>query len=198
MVVELVKETDQIEETRRRFTTAEFLRLVEIGFLGEDERVELIRGEIFEMSPLNVAHVLCVNRLTSLLVTRLAGQAVVSVQNPIQLDEYSLPQPDLAIWKPPSDEFSDRLPGPSEVLLVIEVADTSVARDRRVKASLYAEAGIVEYWLVNLPERRVEVYREPQSDGYRATVRFRSGELLSPLAFPDVTLKVDEIFGVNG
>jgi Uma2 family endonuclease len=197
MVTELVEEMTQVEMKRRRFTVAELLHLAKIGFLGNDERVELIRGEIVEMSPLNVAHVLCVNRLTALLVTRLVGQAMVSIQNPIQLDDFSLPQPDIAIWKLPSDEFRGRLPGPSEVLLVIEVADTSVSRDRRVKARLYAEAGIVEYWLVNLPERRVEVYREPLPDGYRATVRFRLGEALSPLAFPDMVVSVDDILGAN-
>ena len=195
MIAEPVETTARIELTHHRFTVAEFLRMVEVGLLGEDDPVELLWGEIVEMSPINVPHALCVNRLNTRLSAKMAGRAVVSVQNPIQLDEFSLPQPDIALWKLPSDDYHDRLAGPSEVLLVIEVADSSIRHDRRAKAKLYGAAGIADYWIVNLSEHRIEVYREPQSDGYRTITRYAPGEILSPLAFPDVMLNVVDILG---
>ncbi len=195
MIAEPVKQTAQTELIRHKFTANEYLRMAEVGLLSKDDSVELIWGEIVEMSPINVPHALCVNRLNTQLSAILAGRAIVSVQNPIQLDEYSLPQPDVALWKPPSDEYYNRLAGPLEVLLVIEVADSSIRYDRKDKARLYGTAGIADYWIVNLSERRIEVYREPQPDGYRTTTRYAPGETISPLAFPDVALNVDEVLG---
>lgn len=197
MIAEPVEATIEAELIRHRFTVAEYLRMIEVGLLGEDDSVELMWGEIVEMSPINVPHVLCVNRLTMLVSAKLAGRAIVSVQNPIQLDDYSLPQPDIALWQLRSNEYRNRLAGPSEVLLVIEVADSSLRQDRRAKAKLYGAAGIADYWIVNLSERRIEVYREPQADGYRTVTRYAPGETLSPLAFPDVTLNVSDILGTN-
>ncbi|HQF70504.1 MAG TPA: Uma2 family endonuclease [Promineifilum sp.] len=195
----LEAETAKVELKRRRFTAADFLRMTEVGVFKEDERLELLWGEIAEMSPINVAHVLCVNRLNAILSEKLAAQAIVSVQNPVQLDDQSLPQPDVALWKPAIDEYSrsSRLPGPSELLLVIEVADTSIGDDRRVKATLYSRAGIADYWIVNLRDRVIEVYREPRPDGYRTMTRYAPGETLSPLAFADVALNVAEILGTS-
>jgi Uma2 family endonuclease len=195
MIAEPVETMVEVELNRRRFTVAEYLRMVEVGLLRKDDSVELMWGEIIEMSPINVPHALCVNRLNTLLSAKLAGRAIISVQNPIQLDEYSLPQPDIALWKLPSDEYRDRLAGPSEVLLVIEVADSSLRHDRRAKTRLYGAAGIADYWIVNLSERRIEVYSEPLPDGYRTTTRYAPRETLSPSAFPDVALDVDEVLG---
>lgn len=195
MIVEPAKTTAEVELSRYRFTAAEYMRMAEVNLLDEDSRVELLWGEVVEMSPINVAHALCVNRLNALLSARLPNQAVVSVQNPIQLDEYSLPQPDVALWALPPGEAYAQLAGPADVLLVIEVADTSIRHDRRVKAKLYGEAGIADYWLVNLQERQIEVYREPRPGGYRTVTYYALGESLSPLAFPDVPLSADEILG---
>lgn len=197
MIAEPVKQIETAEMTRRRFTVSEYLRLGETGILTEDDPVELIWGEIVEMSPINVPHILCVNRLNTLLSAKLAGRATVSIQNPIQLDEYSLPQPDIALWKLSGDEYRDRLAGPSEVLLVIEVADTSIRYDRRAKVKLYGAAGIVDYWIVNLPDRRIEVYRQPRLDGYRTVTYYAPGETLSPLAFPEMLIDTVEILGAN-
>lgn len=193
MIAEPVELTSRVDVVRRRFTVDEYLRMAEVGLLAEDDRVELIRGEIIEMSPINVAHALCVNRLNTLLSAKLAGRATISVQNPIYLDQRTLPQPDLAVWKLPSEEFHDRFAGPAEVLLLIEVADSSVTYDRRLKAALYAQAGIVEYWIVNLPERQIEVYREPQAGDYRNVTRHGPDDTLSPLTFPGVTFEVEAI-----
>lgn len=197
MIAEPVEQIVTIELTRRRFTAAEYWRLLEAGILSEDDAVELIWGEIVEMSPVNVPHALCVNRLNMVLGTKLANRAIVSVHNPIQLDEYSLPQPDFSLWKLSSEEYRDRLAGPSEVLLVIEVAESSISHDRRAKSKLYGAAGLTDYWIVNIQARQIEVYREPRPDGYRTITFYAPGETLSPLAFPNLSLNVDEILGKN-
>jgi len=193
MIAEAIDTTEQVKITRRRFTVAEFVRLVDIGFLREDERIELIRGEIAEMSPINVAHASTVSRLLSRLSKLLGHRAILSIQNPVQLDDETLLQPDVALLKPRDDFYGKQHPGAEDVLLLIEVSDSTVLYDRRVKAILYGAAGIIEYWIVNLPERQIEVYREPRADGYRVTTRYKPGETLSPLAFADVNLDVDDI-----
>ena len=198
MVIDLVEKTTQVEMKRRRFTVAELMRLAEIGFLGDDERVELIRGEIVEMSPISEGHASSVMRLLALLSRVFGQQAILSVQNPVQLDDVTLPQPDVVLLRPRDDFYNKQHPGPQDILLLIEVSDTTLRYDRRVKTALYGAAGVREYWIINLPERRVEAYREPQADGYRVTVRFGSGEMLSPLAFPDVALNVAEMLGTAG
>ncbi|MBP6015127.1 MAG: Uma2 family endonuclease [Candidatus Promineofilum sp.] len=197
MIAEPVEQIETIELTRRRFTAAEYWRLLEAGILSEDDAVELIWGELIETSPINVPHALYVNRLNMVLVTKLANRATVSVQNPIQLDEYSLPQPDIALWKSLPEEYRDRLAGPSELLLVVEVADSSIPHDQKGKTKLYGAAGIADYWIVNLKARRIEVYREPRPDGYRTVTHYAPGETLSPLAFADVVVNVDEILGTK-
>ena len=195
MVAGTMDTTEQVKITHRRFTVAEFMHLADIGFLREDERVELIRGEIVEMSPINVAHASTVSRLLSVLSKLLGHQVILSIQNPVQLDDETLLQPDVALLKPRDDFYSIQHPGPEDILLVIEVSDSTVLYDRRVKASLYGTAGIIEYWIVNLPERQIEVSREPRANGYRTLTIYAPGETLSPLAFPDIALLVDEVLG---
>ena len=182
---------------RRRFTVADFLRLAEIGFLADDERVELIRGEIIEMSPISEGHASTVMRLVSLLSRMFGQRALLSVQNPVQLDDATLPQPDVALLRPRDDFYGQRHPGPEDTLLLIEVSDTTLTYDRRVKTALYSAAGVMEYWIINLQKRQIEVYREPQSEGYRTMTRYAPGETLSPLAFPEVQLDITEILGTN-
>jgi len=197
MIADPMDTTEQVKITHRRFTVAEFLRLADIGFLREDERVELIRGEIVEISPFNVPHASTVSRLLSVLSNLLGHRVILSIQNPVQLDDETLLQPDVALLKTRDDFYSKQHPGPDDLFLVIEVSDSTVSYDRRVKASLYSTAGIIEYWIVNLPDRQIEVYREPQPDGYRMTIRYTAGESLSCLAFSDIMLKVDNIIGAT-
>ncbi|MDR7555609.1 MAG: Uma2 family endonuclease [Armatimonadota bacterium] len=182
-----------VQRARRRFTVDEYHRMAEAGILSEDDRVELIEGEIVDMTAIRGSHLDCVNRLTRLLVTRVGARADVSVQNPIRLDRYSEPQPDLALLHP--RPYAPDLPGPRDVFLLVEVADTSAAYDRQVKVPLYARAGILEVWLVDLEGQAVEVYREPAPAGYRNAQAFARGQQLSPLAFPEVVLTVDEMLG---
>jgi Uma2 family endonuclease len=181
--------------THRRFTVDEYHRMAEVGVFTEDDRVELLDGEIVEMTPLGSRHVACVVRLTDLLSRHAGGGPLVSVQNPLVLADRSEPQPDLVVLPRRTDLSGARPFGAADALLVIEVSDTSVDRDRDVKLPLYARARIAEVWLVNLPADRVEVYRDPQQDRY-ATIRIVSrGDTLSPLYQPTVTLAASEVLG---
>jgi len=177
------------------FSVDEYHRMAEAGILSEDDRVELIEGEIIKMSPIGSHHVGCVNRLNTLLNRRVGPAAIVSVQNPIRLDEYSEPEPDLALLKPRDDFYAQSLPTAGDVLLIIEVAETSVDYDRDVKLPLYARAGIPEVWLANLPDDRVEAYSQPVNGKYQ-TVRYAGrGESLAPECLPNLVLSVDEMLG---
>ena len=184
-----------VQPRRYRFTTAEYHRLAEAGILGEDDRVELIDGEILEMSPIGRRHVGCVTRLSHLFFRRLGDQAVVFVQNPIHLGERAEPQPDLALLHPRADFYTDADATPDTVLLVVEVADNSAEYDRQTKAPLYARANLPELWIVDLNRDHLAVYRDPTSTGYATTRVLRRGESIRPLAFPHVEIAVDEILG---
>ena len=184
-----------VQIQRYSFTVDEFYKMAEAGIFTEDDRVELLDGEIVEMPPIGSNHASCVDRLTQLLVSRLGGRAIVRVQNPVRLTETSEPQPDLALLAPRADFYAEAHPQAPDVFLLIEVAETSADFDRQVKAPLYARAGVREVWLVDLPQRRVEVFREPYPDGYRQVRQAGPGQALSPLAFADVELRVDEIVG---
>ena len=181
--------------TRYRFTRRDYHRMAEAGILDEDARVELIDGEILDMSPIGRKHAACVGRLTHLFGRGLADAAIVWVQNPIQLGEHAEPQPDLALLQPRADFYAAGLPTSAAVLLVVEVADTSADYDRRVKAPLYARSGIPELWLVDLDQDHVTVYGDPTASGYAAARVRRRGEAVGPAAFPDLVLSVDEILG---
>jgi Uma2 family endonuclease len=158
--------------------------------------VELLDGEIVEMTPIGDRHAGIVARLTRLFVERLGGRTIVWPQNPVGLGAVrSVPQPDITLLRPRDDFYTTGRPGPDDTLLVIEVMDTSVETDRGVKVPLYARAGIAEVWLLDLRTDAIEVYRQPSPAGYGDARVLRRGERLSPLAFPDLTLAVDELLG---
>lgn len=182
-----------VELTRRRFTVDEYHRMVDTGILTEDDHVELLDGEIVEMTPIGRSHLGHVDRLTLLFATRLGTRAIVRVQGSIPLPRIdSEPQPDLVLLRPCPDFYVRTPLQTQDVLLVIEVADTSGARDR-AKMTLYARAGIAEAWVIDLPAARVEVYREPGPRGYRDVRSLSRGQRLAPAAFPDLDLAVDDI-----
>jgi len=180
--------------TKRRFTVGEYHRLAEAGILREDDRVELLEGEIFEMSPINSRHASCVTRLNHLLQDRAKGRAIVNVQNPIRLSDYSEPQPDVALLVPRTDFYRDALPTPRDVLLVIEVCETSGEFDRRVKLPLYAKAGIPEVWIVDLSREQIEVHRDPKLEGYQQSQIVGRGQTLTAQLLA-LELTVAEILG---
>lgn len=184
-----------VELLRRAFTVEEYHRMTQAGILREDDRVELLDGEIVTRTPVGSRHAAGVNRLTHALSGRVVGRAIVSVQNPVRLGERSEPQPDLALLRTRPDFYADAHPGPMDVLLVIEVAETSVDLDRKIKVPLYAQAAIAEVWLVDLAGGYVEVYRDPAGQAYRDVRRVGRGQHLSPDTFPDLRLAVEELLG---
>jgi len=169
--------------TRYRFRVEEFER----AFPGVPH-VELLKGEVYQMSPIGPKHVHKVAQLDARLQETLKGKAVVLVQSPLRLSEDSEPEPDLLVLKPPLERYQDRLPTPEDVLLLVEVADTSLEFDREAKLPLYAEAGIPEVWLVNLKENLLEAHRDPRGGRYREIRLLSPEEEVSPALFPEVRL----------
>jgi Uma2 family endonuclease len=184
----------EVEPPRRLFTVEEYQRMAEVGIFHPDERVELIEGEIVQMSPIGPRHAGCVINVNRLFVTRLGERAIVSPQNPVVIRPRSQPQPDLLLLRPRSVSYSHEHPTPEDVLLAVEVADTTARFDRLVKARLYARAGIAEFWLLLTMDGSVEIYREPGSDGYASMARRGPGQTVSPLAFPDLDFTVADFF----
>jgi Uma2 family endonuclease len=176
-------------------TVDAYFRLGESGVLDEDDRVELIDGHVVEMTPIEPPHASCVNRLNELFAPLAGTVATLTVQNPLILAEYQVPQPDFVALRHRADAYRSRHPGPADVLLLIEVADTTVESDRHTKVPRYARAGISEAWLVDLPGDGIEIYRNPSAGGYTDVTRFSRGDTLTPLAFPGLRLSVDRILG---
>ncbi len=178
--------------TRYRFSVDDFHRMGEVGIFGEDDRVELVDGEIVAMTPIGAQHARCVNRLNRRLVLALAEEAIVSVQNPIVLGTHDEPQPDVAVLRPRAEEQAGN-PGADDVLLVVEVADSSLAYDRDAKLPRYGRSGIPETWIVDLTNRTLTRYTEPTPEGYRVATVFRPGEVVTSTALPALQVRVDDI-----
>jgi Uma2 family endonuclease len=184
----------QAERPKRLFTVDEYHRMAEAGIFGPEERVELIDGEIIKMSPIGPRHAGCVINITRSLFTHLGDRAVMSPQNPVVIRPRSEPQPDMLVLRRRDVSYSRAHPTPQDVLLAIEVGDSTVRFDRIVKARLYARARIQEYWLIDVGQESVDVFRNPERDAYASFTTFGLGTALTPLAFPDVSLPVDELF----
>jgi hypothetical protein len=172
----------------RPLLRSEYDKLVELGAF-EDERIELLEGALVEMTPIGPPHSATVDKLTMLLAPALVGRAIVRVQGPFAAERISEPEPDVSVL--PLGEYDEQ--HPDVALLVIEVAESSVSRDRVIKQRIYARSGVKDYWIVNLVDRSLEVYREPAGDAYESVQRLEPGEMLSPLAFPELALRVDAI-----
>jgi Uma2 family endonuclease len=184
----------EVAAARRLFTREDFQRMADAGIFEPTERLELIRGEIIEMSGPGRRHRAFVDNLTQLLIWRLTGRAIVSVQNPLALDDYSQPQPDLKVIRRRSVPYKVREAFGEDTLLVIEVADTSLRYDRFTKLQLYAEFGIPEYWVIDCNAESIEIHRSPEGDRYREVTLVSGDATVTPQAFPDVALTLTEIF----
>jgi len=178
-----------LAQVRHRVTAQDFHQMVAAGILRESDRVELIDGEIVDRAPIDSKHAFVVSRLAQFFTLAAGDRCLVSVQNPVRLDDRSEPQPDLALLKP--GDYMDRLPGPQDVLLVIEVATTSIEFDREIKLGLYARHNIPEVWLLDLNAGELGVYREPVEGRYRGQQKPMASDAVSPLLLPDVALKLD-------
>lgn len=177
-------------QAQHRFSVAEYYRMAETGILRPDARVELLDGRIIDMSPSGPFHGGVTKRLIRFFTALAKGRWIVSAQDPVHLDEYSEPQPDLMLLQPAPDDYTTRHPAPEDVFLLIEVADSSLTLDREEKLPAYGRAGIRECWILNLPARTIETYRAPHFTGYSTTTTLRPGDKAVPLAFPDVAMDV--------
>ena len=188
-------ETQRAIETRHwQFTVADFMLMGEVGILSEDDRVELIEGEVHAMSPVGPNHAAVVKRLNALFARLIGSNAILSIQDPIQLNDYSELVPDIAILRYREDFYAIDHPGPDDVLLLIEVADSSLHYDRGEKRSRYAQVGIPEYWVVDIAQRRVFQSVDPEAEGYRIERVLGVGDVIDSAFASDVSLPVSEIF----
>lgn len=181
--------------TRHRFTADEYQAMGEAGILAEDDRVELIDGEVLAMSPPGPRHTGAVNRLNHLFVRLVADSAIVQVQSPVRVDSYSEPQPDLALLRPRADYYENVVATPSDVLLVIEIAQSSLAFDRTVKASLYARRGIHEYWIVDVNDRAVIRHTDPREGRYTTIEVVPPETRFAPRLLPACTVTTADLLG---
>ena len=179
--------------TKRRFTVQEYYCMGEAGILRPDERTELIKGEIYLMPPIGPGHAGGVSRLERSFHRRVADRAEIRGQNPIHLPDDTEPEPDVVLARPRADSYATVHPRAEDLLLVVEVSDTTLRYDREVKLRLYAAAGIPEVWLMDLPRDRIEVHRDPSPDGYRAIAIVPWEGVVTPLAFPDVNIPCAEL-----
>jgi Uma2 family endonuclease len=183
----------QTEVRRRRFTVDEYYRMAEAAILKSGEHVELIEGDVVTMCPIGSWHASGVDRLNYGFSPRLAGRALVRVQSPIRLSDNSEPEPDIAILRLHDDFYATAHPLPADVLLVVEVADTSLRFDRDTKIPLYAASRIPEVWLVDLEASQVTVYCDPHAGGYRSVTVHEREASIAPAAFPDVIVPCAQI-----
>lgn len=179
----------------RRFNVIEYYRMATAGVLTPDDRVELIDGRIIKMSPIGSPHAACVARLSDALHSLAKPRTIVWIQSPIRLNEFSEPVPDVSLIKARKDYYDARHPTPDDVWLIIEVAATTLLKDRNIKVPLYARAGLMEIWLVNLPKEMIEVYSDPLNGKYRKCEKFKRGEVVKSPTVKGLSLKVNEILG---
>ena len=186
---------EEIGPSRRLFTVHEYHKMGEAGILTEDDRVELIEGESLVMPPIGEAHFGNVNRFTLLFVRAFGSLAVVHIQNPVRVGLRNEPEPDVTLLRLRDDFYEGKFPEAEDVLLLVEIADSSLGYDRNTKLPLYAKAGIPDYWIVDLIHREIAVYRDPSRGKYRSVQRLKHGDTIAPLSFPETTLAVADLLG---
>jgi Uma2 family endonuclease len=176
---------------RRLFTISDCYKMVDAGILRPEERVELIHGEIVKMSPIGTRHAAAVDRANRAFVRLVGDNAIVRVQSTTVLDEFCAPEPDVALLRPRDDFYVHKHPAGPDILLIIEVADSSLEYDTGVKAELYAILGVHEYWVVDLPNNRLLAYSDAMKDSYRSIRELHRNDSVAPQLLPDCRLAVD-------
>lgn len=184
-----------IQYKQRYFSVDEFHQMAEAGIISENERVELVEGEILEMSPIGKRHAAYVDRVLSALIAPSMGKAITRVQGPIFISKRVELQPDIALLKWRADFYIEELPAPADVLLVVEVANTSLEYDRGRKLSLYARAGISHVWIVSIPDGSIEMYANPAHGAYGKYEKAQHGQTLPVPGIEGASLKVDDLLG---
>jgi Uma2 family endonuclease len=184
-----------IQLLHKKFTIEEFQQMAETGILKDDDRVELLKGEIIEMGKIGRRHAAYVDRLNDLFRDKLGKKIILRVQSPIELYPDSQPQPDVSLLQRREDYYENGHPQPEDIFLLVEVADTSIETDREVKIPLYSQHGIIEVWLIDINSKIIEVYQNPTPEGYKNKFILLSEKIISPLAFPDIKITTQEILG---
>lgn len=189
-----------VEPTRHKLSIDDFERLGAAGILAEDSRIELIEGDLIDMPPIGTGHMSVSNRLNRMLVRRAGDDAIVSVAHPMRLPPWSMPQPDFMLLRPRADDYASAHPGAGDVLLAIEVADSSLRYDRGTKVRVYASHGVAEYWIVEVDAQRLHVHRSPsmRDGGYESVQVLDAPFTIAPLALPALALRADEIWPMPG
>jgi Uma2 family endonuclease len=184
-----------VEIQRRRFTADDYQRMGEAGILRAEDRVELIDGEIVSMTPIGPRHMASVDRANRTFVLKAADSAIVRIQGSVRLNLYSEPEPDIVLLRPRQDYYATRMAGPADILLVLEVAESSIDYDRDVKLKLYARSGVHEYWILDLTEDVLTCFDGPDGDTYRHVRHYQHGQSVAPLLLSDCTVAVDDLLG---
>jgi len=179
---------------RHRYQVEDYYRMAETGILAPDARVELIDGEILDMPPIGAGHASIVTDLQNLLIAAVADRAIVRVQNPVRLDRTNEPQPDIALVRPPSRQYRKRHPGPEDILLLIEIADTSLRYDRDLKIPLYARFGIPEVWLLDLTAKTLTCFSHPDDSVYARVDRVDAPGRLPVPGIDGVSVDLTDLF----
>src|SRR6266852_2273262 len=185
----------ETEVTKKLFTVDEYYRMAEAGILSEDSRVELIEGEIIQMSPIGRRHASCVSRANKLFITTLGDRILLSPQNPVHLSNITELQPAILLLKPRADFYASKHPVAEDTYLVLEVSDTTLRYDRDRKVPLYAKSGVPEVWIEDLQANVILVYRNPAGQCYSTSLTLHRGEQISLAAFPEITFKFDDLLG---
>jgi len=183
-----------VEVTRRQFTVDEYLRMIEAQILDRTDHVELIEGDILQMAPIGPSHYSCVAMLSRVLVVGVGARGLVVPQMTLPLSPRSAPEPDLAVLRPRSTPYREAWATPADVLLLVEVSDASLRRDLYLKRPLYAQAEIPELWIVDVSGERLLVHRQPRAGVYASMREVPRDGTVSPIAFPDLRVAVEEIF----
>jgi Uma2 family endonuclease len=180
----------------KRFRVEDYRKMTEVGILPEESGWEVIDGYLIDKMSIGSRHASIVKRLNKIFTNLVGNETIISVQDPIHIDDYNEPEPDIAILKPREDFYAENHPLQQDILLLIEVSDSTIEYDREIKKTLYAEAGITEYWLVNLQENTIEVYSQPKNGNYRLVRILESGETIEATAVENLKLQIDEILGL--
>ena len=188
-----VRQVTDLEPRRHKINVHDYHQMGEIGLL--EERTELVDGEIYDMAPPSSGHAGAVNGLARVLFTACGDRAVVSVQNPVRLDEFNEPQPDFSVLQPQADFYRSRHPGPADVILLVEVSKTSLRFDKSVKLPLYARTGVAEVWVIDLVGQNIEGYRDPVDGAYRTERVFAAGERVALALLPEVSIPLGGLLG---
>lgn len=179
------------EISRRLFTVHDYHRMVDAGILSEDDRVELIHGEVLRMSPIGPRHSAAVLRANQALQRLVADRAIVGVQGSVRLDEYDEPQPDIYLLRSKEDFYASGHAGPADIFLIVEIADSSLAYDKGLKMRLYAETGVPEYWVADIQNDGVLAYSEARQNTYSVIRQFRRGDRIIPTLLPECPIPID-------